>query len=118
MARPPRDIETERLVSFPLLCHAYLIVGGAQSLCCFLGWIWVYSHAGVKISDIFLLNPRESLWLSRSENNTEMNDAISNGTTFSPERQEEIVRQVRRLLPLPVVVEIIAACTHVVPHSS
>lgn len=95
MARPPRDIETERLVSFPLLTHAYLIVGGAQSLFAFLGWIWVYDYHGVKISDIFLLDPRDNLWLSRSENG-DGEIAMSNGNTYTAEQQEDIVRQVWR----------------------
>lgn len=93
MARPPRDITTERLVSFPLLTHSYLIVGGAESLFCFLGWIWVYINAGVKVSDIFLMDPKEGLWMSRAENGEGL-EALTNGNRFNPEEQELIVRQV------------------------
>lgn len=93
MARPPRDIATERLVSFPLLCHAYLIVGGMQSLFSFLAWIWVYHHNGVATKDIFLLDPKDGIWLSRAENG-DGNIAFSRGRPFSPEEQEDIVRQV------------------------
>lgn len=92
MARPPRDINTERLVSFPLLTYSYLIMGITESLVCFGAYLWVFNDAGVESKDIFLLDPKDDLWLTREDGQM---DAISGGNTFNAEQQETIVRQVR-----------------------
>lgn len=93
MARPPRDINKERLVSFPLLTYAYIIVGLTESLVCFGAYLWVFNDAGVKSSDIFLLDPRDSTWLTREENGDGLT-VESDGKPFTAEEQETIVRQV------------------------
>lgn len=94
MARPPRDISTERLVSFPLLCYSYLIVGLTQSIICFGAYLWVFNNRGVESKDIFLLDPKDNLWLSSAENG-DQKVAMSGGKEFDAEAQELIVRQVR-----------------------
>lgn len=96
MGRPPRDITTERLVSFPLLTYSYIIVGLSESIICFGAYLWVFNNAGVKSKDIFLLDPKENLWLSRAENG-DGNVAMSGDNTFTPEEQERIVREVTLL---------------------
>lgn len=96
MARPPRDISVERLVSLPLLTYSYIIVGLAESLCCMGAYLWVFKHRGVSASDIFLLDPRDEQWFSDAERISEDADKITviNGVQYSPELQEQIVREV------------------------
>lgn len=93
MARPPRDISVERLVSIPLLTYSYIIVGLAESLCCMGAYLWVFTHRGVKISDIFLLDPKDEQWFSDADRIDEMKGPAATGE-FSPEDQERIVREV------------------------
>lgn len=100
MARPPRDITTERLVSFPLLCYSYLIIGVTESLICFGAYLWVFNDAGVQSRGIFLLDPRKNTWLSRAEYGDGLDvcddgeDICSDDNKFTAEAQEELVRQV------------------------
>lgn len=94
MARPPRDISVERLVSFPLLTYSYVVVGLAESLCCMGAYLWVFTHRGVKISDIFLLDPRDEQWFSDADRIDPERGPAATGE-FSPEEQETIVREVR-----------------------
>lgn len=93
MARPPRDTRTERLVSFPLLFYAYVIMGLAESLVCMGAYMWVFTHRGVAISDIFMLDPADATWSVLADRND--NSAFSNGVEFSPEAQAQVVREVR-----------------------
>ena len=120
MARPPRDINTERLVSFPLLTYSYIIMGITESLVCFGAYLWVFNDAGVESKDIFLLDPKDDLWLTREDGQM---DAMSGGNTFTAEQQETIVRQVRaaatRLCarPLPHPLDIHAHPLHQIPST-
>jgi hypothetical protein len=94
MSRPPRDISVERLVSVPLLAYAYIIVGVAESLCCFGAYLWTFRDAGVPIRDIFLIrNPEKGAWSSQQARIKDDFHA-SNGNVFEPWEQELIVRQV------------------------
>eukprot|EP00892_Ulva_mutabilis_P001291 jgi/Ulvmu1/11162/UM071_0046.1 len=95
MARPPRDIAVERLVSIPLLTYSYIIVGLAESLCCMGAYLWVFKHRGVSASDIFLLDPKDEQWFSDAERISEDPDKIVtiDGEIYTPETQERIVRE-------------------------
>jgi len=53
MARPPRDLARDRLISGALLRHAYLVVGVAEALCCMLSFFAVFWWRGVPISSVF-----------------------------------------------------------------
>jgi Cation transporting ATPase, C-terminus len=93
MARAPRDIATERLVSLPLLVYSYIIMGLAESLCCFGAYLWVFDKRGVPASEIFLLNPKDNTWLSQAD---QIDAPVTvDGNLFSEEQQQDIVRQVR-----------------------
>jgi Cation transporting ATPase, C-terminus len=95
MARPPRDISSERLVSLPLLAYSYIIVGLTESLVCMGAYLWVFNRAGIKSRDIWLVPPADGTWQSRVENIEQPAQLESNpGVFISPEQQELIVRQV------------------------
>lgn len=99
MARPPRDISVERLVSIPLLTYSYIIVGLAESLCCMGAYLWVFKHNGVSAGDIFLLDPQDEQWFSDADRINEMKLPTIGGKVFSSEDQERIVREVRLNIP-------------------
>lgn len=105
MARPPRDISVERLVSLPLLTYSYIIVGLAESLCCMGAYLWVFSHRGVQLSDIFLLDPRDEQWFSDADRiditKGPAADQAAGAGGFSPEDQERIVREVCPIMSTP-----------------
>jgi hypothetical protein len=97
MARPPRDISVERLVSLPLLTYAYIIVGMAESIICFGAYLWVFTNAGVPAKVIFLIKPEDETWTSRADLSTvdeELRKRSIDGKDFTAEDQEMLVRQV------------------------
>ena len=98
MARPPRNIEVERLVSFPLLVYSYIVMGLAESVICMGAYLWVFTENNVDHSDIFLIDPDDEIWTTdEDENNPITNDAGE--ILFSGEDQARIVREVCPSLP-------------------
>lgn len=92
MSRPPRNIATERLVSLPLLLYAYIIMGLAESICCFGAYLWVFSEHDVPASEIFLLDPEESTWNVKAGS---IDGPVTiEGEVLDAERQADILRQV------------------------
>jgi magnesium-transporting ATPase (P-type) len=53
MRRPPRDLQTDRLISGALLRHAYLVVGVAEAAACMLSFFAVFWWRGVPLSSVF-----------------------------------------------------------------
>lgn len=52
MKRPPRNAHTERLVNFPLLLYAYVIMGVLEGTFAFLSYLSVYWNYGFSINDL------------------------------------------------------------------
>ena len=92
MERPPRDIKTQRLVSFALISYAYLIIGSAESIVCIGAYLWTFKKNGVPASEIFLLNPEDNTWMIHPDDVKQ--DVTIDGKVFSAEMQSDIVRQV------------------------
>lgn len=91
MNRPPRDIATERLVSLPLLVYSYITMGLAESLVCMGAYLWVFTTHGIKLKDIFLIDPRDDTrWTYTASDNCDACVANFNGA-----QQADILRQVR-----------------------
>jgi sodium/potassium-transporting ATPase subunit alpha len=57
MARPPRDLATDRLVSAALLRHSYLVVGVAEAVACMLSFFAVFWWRGVPLSSVYGSTP-------------------------------------------------------------
>lgn len=57
MNRPPRNINTDRLMSFRLISYSYLQAGFIMTFYCFFGYFWVYSDYGIGIGEIPFLSP-------------------------------------------------------------
>ena len=55
--RPPRNLETDRLMSYKLLSYSYLQAGLIEAFFCFVAYFWVYSDNGLGMSEIFSLAP-------------------------------------------------------------
>jgi hypothetical protein len=91
MDRPPRDLATERLVSVPLLVYSYISMGIPQSLCCMGAYLWVFTKHGIKVKDIFMINPKDDTqWTYTASDNCD--DCVPN---FNGAQQADILRQVR-----------------------
>jgi hypothetical protein len=94
MQRPPRDISVERLVSTPLLIYSYIVMGFAESLICCGAYLWVFTHNGVKLSKIWLLDPRkQSIWSANEDANEDL-APVGGGKEIGAEEQARIVREV------------------------
>ena len=89
MARPPRDIATERLVSLPLLLYVYATMGLAQAAVCVGAYLWVFTDRGVPLSDVFLIDAKSDTWSVDEDSN---DDIVG---SYTGEEQAQIVRQVR-----------------------
>lgn len=96
MNRPPRDISKERLVSLPLLVYAYIVMGLAESLVCMGAYLWTFTHNGVELSKIFLVDPDDGFWDAQAERNNPNAPIGAAGGQFATEvQQEQYVREVR-----------------------
>lgn len=52
MRRPPRNVQTDRLVSGPSLFYSYIAAGASSSLVCMGCYFLVYTRAGIPISQV------------------------------------------------------------------
>eukprot|EP01094_Clydonella_sp_ATCC50884_P000582 TRINITY_DN10456_c0_g1_i1.p1 TRINITY_DN10456_c0_g1~~TRINITY_DN10456_c0_g1_i1.p1 ORF type:complete len:981 (+),score=263.73 TRINITY_DN10456_c0_g1_i1:153-3095(+) len=52
MNQPPRDIENDRLVSFPLVAYSYLEVGVLEAVVCFLAYLFTFATFGIMLPDL------------------------------------------------------------------
>lgn len=52
MRRPPRNVQTERLVSGPSIFYSYVVAGGGSALVCMGCYFLVYTRAGIPISQL------------------------------------------------------------------
>jgi hypothetical protein len=93
MNRPPRDITVERLVSMPLLIHAYITMGLAESVICLGAYLWVFTKNDVALSKIWMLDPRRSIWSTNEDSNDDL-APIGGGKEIGAEEQTRIVREV------------------------
>lgn len=55
--RPPRNLETDRLMSSRLLAYSYLEAGMIETFFCFLAYFWVFLDSGLEITEIFFVAP-------------------------------------------------------------
>ena len=53
---PPRNCNTDKLTSFPLLLYAYGIVGLIETGCCYLTYFLIFASYGVSAKDLFSMN--------------------------------------------------------------
>ncbi|KDQ14226.1 hypothetical protein BOTBODRAFT_55652 [Botryobasidium botryosum FD-172 SS1] len=54
LTRKPRDVKTERLADWKLLCHAYFFLGVIESLCAMSMSFWYLQRKGVPFSELAL----------------------------------------------------------------
>jgi hypothetical protein len=95
MERPPRNIATERLVSFPLLFYDYVTVGLiGEALVCTGAYLWTFTHNSVPLSDVWLIPGSKDCWLTIADN------IGCPDSAFSAEEQERITREVRNDMQL------------------
>ena len=80
MARPPRKLGKDRLVSRQVIAYSYIIAGIASSLVCMFAFFMVYVYRGIPVS---------ALWQSGSffQPDGNSNTLIVNGSTFTSDQQ-------------------------------
>ena len=59
MARPPRNLKTDRLVTKPLIVYAYIIAGLVESIFCLGAFLWVFASNGISASDLVFADTDE-----------------------------------------------------------
>jgi sodium/potassium-transporting ATPase subunit alpha len=86
MARPPRKMGVDRLVSRQLIQYAYGTSGIASSLVCMLAYFLVFARAGVPLSKLWL--SADSFWSAKAGDFD-----LGNGTVLSSSEQLRIYHQ-------------------------
>ena len=52
MARPPRDVKKDKMASPQILLYSYVLVGIAETLVCFFGFLLVFIQAGIPVNTL------------------------------------------------------------------
>ena len=79
--RPPRNLETDRLMSYRLLSYSYLQAGMIEAFFCFVAYFWVYCDNGLGMSELFYLAP------TYFDSSTSSNYTSISGRVYSVEEQ-------------------------------
>lgn len=88
MARPPRDLKKDRLLSLGLFVYTYIMVGMAEAATALISYIIVFDQFGLQLSDIAFQNSNgwnigpNSVWYSKA------------GKMFDSNLQNKILLQV------------------------
>eukprot|EP00444_Apocalathium_aciculiferum_P050192 CAMPEP_0183508008 /NCGR_PEP_ID=MMETSP0371-20130417/8551_1 /TAXON_ID=268820 /ORGANISM="Peridinium aciculiferum, Strain PAER-2" /LENGTH=1113 /DNA_ID=CAMNT_0025704305 /DNA_START=68 /DNA_END=3409 /DNA_ORIENTATION=+ len=85
MSRAPRNIKTDRMVTWQVLCHSYLFAGVVESLFSILAFFCVFWTHGVALADLCF--PDSKLYFSGSDAPV----MHSNGRDFSADEQSKIL---------------------------